>query len=37
MKRIISVFIALILCISAIGITAFGAENKEMTSILLCG
>lgn len=35
MKRLISVSLTLILCISAIGVTAFAAENKEITSIEL--
>ena len=35
MKRLISIFLTLILCISAIGITAFAAESKEITSIEL--
>ena len=35
MKKILSIFLALILCISAIGVTAFAAENKEITSIEL--
>lgn len=35
MKKLSSIFLALILCISAIGVTAFAAENKEITSIEL--
>lgn len=35
MKRLISISLTLILCISAIGVTAFAAENKESTSIEL--
>ena len=35
MKKIISFFLALILCFSAIGVTAFAAESKEITSIEL--
>ncbi len=35
MKKLLSIFLSLILCISAIGVTSFAAENKEITSIEL--
>lgn len=35
MKKLLSIFLSLILCISAIGVAAFAAENKEITSIEL--